>query len=628
MSANNIPCFFDNIEKITGNPAVEFVRAAVEMAAENFSYKSVFRWLKTGFTCLTPDEINILENYVLAAGIRGYSAYKKVWEKVFNTIQEDELEEINSVREKFVEATLEFAEGFKKRGASVGERTRALYRLITDNDIQVKCKALEEGFKAESDFAREGEFAQIYMKIMKLLEKLVEIMAAERASLELYKQLLDAAFEDERLGLIPQKRDQVFIGDIERSRLSDVRVLFFVGVNDGIIPKSGSDEGLLLEGERASLSKMNIKLAPDLRQKMYRQRLYLYLALTKPADRLYLFYSRVTAGGEAALPSYLINVIHEMFPLLEIEDIDKRSVKLLLETHSGREQIVSEGYKRIGDTAPDNIFLETVSTYLNNKKEAHIEALNRAAAEAIPKTTVQGTLAAELYGINKPYSASRLELFASCSFRHFLSYALKVSERDVFEFTAADIGTILHDAVRLFSDEMKRLDWKNADEATANKVADAAFMTAYMRGAAALGAGSREFDFLRLGNVNRRTAWVITQQLKRGEFIPTAFEQDFMTGGVVGIIDRIDTCKTNDVNYVRIIDYKSGIKSFDLNAFYLGTQLQLPLYMMAASELEGHKHTSLVTQAAGMYYYSMTYPHTEVSSLDEIPDENKLLSKF
>lgn len=629
FESNNIPCFLDKKQSVTGNPAVEFVRAAAEMASENFSYKSVFRLLKTGFTSFSEDEINILENYVLAARINSLSKYKQPWERTFPSIDSQELVLINAVREKFVFCVEEFADSFRKRGASVMQRTRALYKLIADNSLQEKCKAFEERFKASGDLAMAAEYSQVYRAIMDLLDKLVEILSDEKVSLELYRQLLDSAFEDIKIGIAPLNQDQVLIGDIERSRLSNIKVMFFAGLNEGIVPKAVSPaSSLIAQQERESLSNMGIRLSPDIRERMYSQRLYLYLNLTKPSERLYLSYSASDSAGSGLVPSYLIKTIKDMFPLITVADLDNREEFLKAETIRGRDGIITDGYKRLYDSCVSDSFLEIVSRYMADEEtRSAIEKLNEAVNIKLPETNIDKEDAEQLYGINKPYSASRIETFCGCRFSHFLKYALGLKERDIFEFTPADIGSILHKAAKLFCEDMYLRSWAGMAASDINAAADAAFKTAYEENYTSSGS-IREFDYVRLGHINRRNAQMIAQQVKNGSFIPSAFEQKFMFEGTHGIIDRVDVCDYNGSKYIRIIDYKSSAKDVDLTGFIYGTQIQLPLYMTAAMENERIKNKNMPVNAAGLYYYTMDYPVKEVSSLDEIVSPVDFLSEL
>ena len=75
-----------------------------------------------------------------------------------------------------------------------------------------------------------------------------------------------------------------------------------------------------------------------------------------------------------------------------------------------------------------------------------------------------------------------------------------------------------------------------------------------------------------------------------------------------GKIDRIDTCETEDQVYVKILDYKTGAKSFDMAAFYHGLQMQLVVYMEEAVRLEERKHPGKKIVPAGIFYFRMKDP--------------------
>ena len=51
------------------------------------------------------------------------------------------------------------------------------------------------------------------------------------------RELLDAGMEEARIGVIPPSLDEVMAGDIERTRLKDIRALILLGVNDSLIPE-------------------------------------------------------------------------------------------------------------------------------------------------------------------------------------------------------------------------------------------------------------------------------------------------------------------------------------------------------------------------------------------------------
>lgn len=309
-----VPYFVDEKHSVLMNPFVEFLRAAIEMVVQSFSYESVFRYLRCGLSSLDREETDAMENYVLALGIRGLKAYGETWTRGYRGIKPDEVPQRNLLREKFYAEVQPFAERMKKKDATVRERTEALYALAVQNQMQEKLEERRQQFEQQGQEAFAKEYSQIYGIVMELLDKIVEVLGDEKMTLAEYQEILEAGFAEASVGIIPPTADQVLIGDNERSRLKDIRVLFFVGVNDGLIPRHDAGGGILSEYDREELERADAKLSPTARETMYQQKFHLYRNLTKPSERLYLSFAKAGASGEAQNPSYLINEIRKLFP--------------------------------------------------------------------------------------------------------------------------------------------------------------------------------------------------------------------------------------------------------------------------------------------------------------------------
>ena len=318
-----VPYFVDEKHSVLMNPFVEFLRAAIEMVVQSFSYESVFRYLRCGLSSLDREETDAMENYVLALGIRGLKAYGETWTRGYRGIKPDEVPQRNLLREKFYAEVQPFAERMKKKDATVRERTEALYALAVQNQMQEKLEERRQQFEQQGQEAFAKEYSQIYGIVMELLDKIVEVLGEEKMTLAEYQEILEAGFAEASVGIIPPTADQVLIGDNERSRLKDIRVLFFVGVNDGLIPRHDAGGGILSEYDREELERADAKLSPTARETMYQQKFHLYRNLTKPSERLYLSFAKAGASGEAQNPSYLINEIRKLFPEIPVRDIEK-----------------------------------------------------------------------------------------------------------------------------------------------------------------------------------------------------------------------------------------------------------------------------------------------------------------
>ena len=312
-----IPCFLDNKRSILKNPFVEFIRALLEIAEQDFSYESVFRYLRSGLSGMEPEEVDLLENYVLALGVRGAKRWEERFIRSYKGLTEEELEQIDSYRARVAEDLLPFVKIQRKKAVDVRTRTTALYELIAKKGIQGRLAVFEERFRREHNQVLAKEYHQIYGILMDLLDKLVDLLGEEELTIREYTEILEAGFAEVRVGVIPPGVDQVMAGDMERTRLKDVKVLFFLGVNEGSVPKNMSRAGLLSDMEREQLRISGMELAPTAREQGYIQRFYLYLNLTKPSDQLYLSCTLLDSGGKALRPSYLMNVMKRLFPELE-----------------------------------------------------------------------------------------------------------------------------------------------------------------------------------------------------------------------------------------------------------------------------------------------------------------------
>lgn len=160
---------------------------------------------------------------------------------------------------------------------------------------------------------------------MELFDKFVSLLGEEEIALKDYCELLDAGLEEAKVGVIPPSLDQVMIGDVERTRIKNIKALFFVGANDTLLPGNTGVGGLLSECDREQFQKKEISLSPGAKEKIYIQKFYLYLNLTKPTKFLFLSWAKVSGEGKSLRPSYLIQELMRLFPDLKPVDEEEKS---------------------------------------------------------------------------------------------------------------------------------------------------------------------------------------------------------------------------------------------------------------------------------------------------------------
>ena len=603
-----IPYFLDEKHTILMNPFVEYVRAALEMAVTGFTYESVFRYLRCGISDITREETDLLENYVIALGIRGFGRWNEKWVRIYRGMEPEDIQRLNEIREKFVAETAALNEGFSGGKKTVEEFTRCLYEFIVNSHVQEKLRSMELSFKTAGDKAMEKEYAQVYGIVMNLFDKMVEILGEEKVTRQEYRQLLETGMNEAKVALIPPSMDQVVIGDMERTRLKDIRALFFVGVNEGAIPKEGNTGGMLSELERDFFAEQGIELAPGPKEQMNIQRFYLYLNVTKPRNLLCLSYSLANGKGEASGPAYLIGNLQKLFPKLMISRAEASTNPLdYLETPETSLAYFLEGLADAQHS--DDTFRELYSWYLRNDAYRPIvQRLVQASKMKKPVDFISKSAARVLYGEVSLKTATRLEKYAACAFAHFLQYGLKVTERAEYEFRAMDMGNIMHLALEQFAVEVQKrgMKWGELTEEFRNELVDLCLeKITDDYGNTILHSSARNVYMIeRTRRILRRTVWALQEQLKHSEFQPGGFEVS--AGG--GRIDRVDLWQKDDTVYVKIIDYKTGNTSFDLVALYHGLQMQLMIYLDAAMEVQKRRFPDKQIEPAGILYYNVKDP--------------------
>ena len=606
-----IPFFLDEKHSILMNPFVEYIRAALEMVTKGFSYESVFRYLRCEMSGITREEADRLENYVLALGIKGYARWSEKWVRTYRIMKDEDIQILNEYRERFVAETKVLAEGFSSGKKKVCEYCYSLYQFITGCEIQRKLKEQELSFKKMGEKALEKEYAQIYGIVMELLDRMVEILGEEEITRTEFTQLLEIGFAKSKVALIPPSMDQVLIGDMERTRLKEIKVLFFVGVNEGNIPKNTDSGGILTQMDREFFEAEGMELAPGPKELMNTQRFYLYLNLTKPSRYLCLSYYYSNGKGEPASPAYLIHSIQALYPGLQIKNAgDEEYTINSMELPGTSLECFLKGLTEGALGKGEPLYSELYNWYLKSPKYSGIvKKLVEASMTRKPVDVISKSVAKVLYGEVSPYSATRLERFSACAFAHFLQYGLTLTERAEYEFRPMDMGNIMHKVMEKFAKEVKKegLKWAVLTEEQRNELVDRLVdeVSADYGNTILKSSARNEYMIQRTKRMMRRTVWAVQEQLRQGEFEPEGVEVAFQGGR----IDRVDTMETEDGKlYVRVIDYKTGNTSFDLVSLYHGLQLQLMIYLDGALTVEKNRYKEKEVIPAGVFYYNIKDP--------------------
>ena len=634
-----IPVFMDQTRKITLNPFIEYIRSAIQIQVKNYSYESMFHYLKSGMVDMDREVIDKLENYCLAYGIKG----KKAWSSLFCSSKAEgtkgadylekqriQLEELNNARDEITKGLLILKSGKQK----VREQAAQLYEFLTRNQCQMKLKAYEEYFKEIGDRAKEKEYARIYKLVMELLEQIVELLGDETMSWEEFGQILDAGFGEIQVGIIPQEIDMVVVGDMERTRLKQVKALFFLGINDGKIPKT-SGGGIISDLDREFLAEGDFELAPTPRQQMFIQKFYLYLNVTKPSHRLYLSYAKLNTEGKSMKPSYFIDNIKKLYPALEVEKIENSHWEQLLTKSEARTYSANllAGYKQGRlDEKQESVLLALLKLLKEEEQgDDWVNDLLDSCFYSYENAAISKETAKILYGTIIHSSVSRLEKMASCAYAHFLQYGLGLKEREEYSFEAVDMGNVFHKILEIFAGKLaqKNYTWMDFPLDEGREILKNALESyAITYGNTILYATARNTYALdKMERILWRTVRILQYQLQKGKFVPKNYEISFSALEdldsvkvslsdnekmyLQGRIDRMDTYETEENLYVKVMDYKSKEQQFQLAAFYHGLQLQLVVYLNAAMELLKKQNPQKNVLPGAFVYYHVSDPMVE-----------------
>ncbi|MEY8352439.1 helicase-exonuclease AddAB subunit AddB [Lachnospiraceae bacterium 54-53] len=628
---NGIPYFLDDKKSILKNPMVELIRSAIELIRKDFSYESVFRYLRTGLIVgeEAGEKTDRLENYVIAMGIRGFKKWDSLWEGWYRGGKDLNLEELNEFREEIMGPLRGLKEAFRQEDSTVKTMTRALTELLMETGIEEKMLAFEARFREMGEFGLAKEYGQVYGLVMDLFERVAGLLGEEHVGRREYAEILDAGFSEIKVGLIPAYVDRVVVGDITRTRLDHIKVLFFVGVNDGIVPVKKEKSSLFTDREREFLGNLSMELAPTAREEGFRQRFYLYLALTKPEKELVISYGAMDGSGKSMRPSTLVGELKKLFPGLT--EVLPEKIKVPLSMREAKDRLAFS-LREYGKNGGDPGFLELFKAFL--KSEEYKEEGKKLVAAAFYSYEERGigkAAAKALYGPVISGSVTRMEQYASCAYAHFLNYGLELMERQEYELAAMDIGNLFHDSIDLWFNRMKEegRDFKNlSGEERKALVHECVVQVTEEYGNTILKSSARNAYLAgKVERITDRTVWALSEQLKKGDFTPVGFEVSFSAADDLkamrlplskeeaihlrGRIDRLDMCEDEEAVYVKIIDYKSGNTAFDLTALYYGLQLQLVVYMDAALEMEERRRPDKPVVPAGIFYYNISDPVVE-----------------
>ncbi len=669
-----IPAFIDYKAELSENPASRFVKAALNLLCAPYAQEALFAYLKTGLCGLSYEETGLIENYCLEFGARGFSGFAREFNKnrkAGNGYFWD-LDTINRIRNKVVKSFGGFyyrlAGGMQAAGqAALSGEVRAvgtaatggtqaagqaavsgkvqvagqaalsgeaqaagtaavsgeaqaaarycecLKQLLKDNRIQEQLEEMSAGFENSGELALSREYSRIYEMILGLIEKTERLIGNEKLAPREYFDIIMDGLAEIKVGIIPPALDNLIVGDLTRTRCSNAKAIFMLGVNEGQVPKTSKKPGLLTQKEREILKDGNFSLAPGTLENLYAQHFYLHMLFSKPEERLYLTYAMGTGAGESAEPSVVLDNLDNYVPDISPEIITKVPEETwkqqsLREAAETMRKFVAKKIYGNEDEKPD----ESVLRYFAENEPELLKPVFDGGFYTNRETAIDKELAQRLYGKMLSGSVSRFEKYSECAYKHFLGYGLRLEKRPEYKIEATDIGTLYHDSLERYSEKLKenKLTFRDVSDGESHRLAEESVAESLKNADSDCFQDTARNRFLlkRITDVTLKTTDVLREHVKAGAFEPAEFEYEFKSGisdhiEFKGKIDRVDIYDAGDAYYVKIIDYKSGNKEFSFKDIFLGLQLQLVAYLSEEVKAKRKKYPDRNVKPGGVYYY-------------------------
>ncbi len=653
-----IPVFVDERRELLSHPVILMFFSLFRLLSGGFAMQDVIAYAKSGYSGLCAEEADRLENFALTGHIE-----KKDWldddrflkraDMVFD--REEDLsetdhelaEEMLSIKTRLLAPVLRLKEAFvAERKASA--RVAALFDFFEEINLRASIAEQIELFEKRGERRLAEEYAEVYELLLSSLEQMALCFGDAAIGIQRMYAVLEAGFNGQSMGVIPTAADQVFLGDVNRSLVKNVKRVFVVGAIDGAFPASVPSEGILTDAERICLNARGLELAPDTKKMAFDNQFLVYQAIHISTEKVFVSYPVADMEGKGLRPSSLVLRLRKLFPELSQESDLLDAVTDAKKTVASRQSAYHYLLETMGKDGSDGNqeMLREVLSETEEYREKLVLAEKYCnycgKAKNLSKQNVYALYGTELRG-----SVSRFEKYVACPFSYFIRFGLKAKERKVLKIDVPDIGTFLHNAIEAFSIEMQKSgkSYRNITRKECEEMVDALISAMLQDNFLSRLYSQKKMQVLteRLKKTLMKSVWVICEHIKRGEFEPCAYEVAFDEKGemeplkillptgesltIIGRIDRIDSYSDGANLYVRIIDYKSGNKEFKLSDVYQKLSLQLAVYLTVACETK-NKIFGEQPKPAGMFYFRLTDPVVDASAGNREEAEEEILKKY
>lgn len=652
FAEHGINLFLDQPRDILHNPLISLVLNLLRIANSKLLSNYIISFLKSGFSDLTRDEIEKLENYAKKYKINGNMWLKDFYKIDKNSKTEIPLADINRLRERAVAPIIVFREKMKNLNTAT-QKIKALYSFIS-SDLNILEKIDKKiNLQEKSGLTEQAqENAQIWNIMLKLFEQFALILGDDDISNESMEEILKAGFSSLEIGMIPASSDLVLIGSMQRSRIGKIRCLVVLSANDGILPFSATSDSIITNDEKNLIFQdMGLEIGELNSSKLLEENLAIYRMLTSPKEELFMCFQETSLKGDSLKPSQVFLRLCDIFKNNKVS-----SDAFAFKHPFGIPLVPSRSLRHIGSKLRSEKKLSSaeklVLSWHAKNNSSYYKAFVAGIKFNVNAKRLNTSDTKTLYSIDTSLklSPSRLERYAKCPFAYFIEYGIRPDKQSAYELSGRDFGDIYHEAAqhvseRLSSDKNPISSasslWQTISPEDLNALIEQIVseeISSYQNGML-FDENYGEYKRLRIIEVCKQVIHAICKQVRLGKIdsmlcevkfgnskdamlSPINIDSDFPIT-IEGKIDRIDIIKGSEHDYCKVIDYKSGNTSFDKEAVAAGFQLQLPIYLKAAASASEN------TKAGGMFYFKFANATISLANGDSVSSlDDDLQKKF
>ncbi len=622
LNSYDIPFFMDTPAHVLSKPLMKLISACFDCVISSFNKDAVLSVIKSGLTAVDTVDASLFENYLFTWSLSGsklhseFTANPRGFADEFTTEDMLELSRIEEVRKFIVEPLVRFRENIKDAAAQV--ISKELYALMLSLGADKRIIALCDSLEKENEYQLSEEQLRLWQIFIEALDRTIKVIGDRKVSVSRYAELLNLQFSSVMLAFIPKAIDQITVGDIERLRLGDKKVVFVIGAIEGEFPLTLGDSGIFTGDERKTLTEAGFLPDKSLEIQSTREKYLCYYALTAGSQKLFVSFPATNLSGSSNIPSVIITELQALIKGLEV--YPSASVKALDRVWAAKPSFRLYAGRARG---ADELTAGLREYYSENENyTAPTEALSRALTRE-PFKIKSSENAQRLFGKDMKLSASQVEKYHLCRFMYFCTYGLRLRERRTAQIDAMEYGSFVHYILECFIKKYNKEAFCSlTDEEIMHDV------KSIMKDYADLHLGGTEdktdrflYLYTRVSNSAFHLIRHIISEFSQSRFSPVAFELDIgndvpaytltlPTGQTVtirGFVDRADIMHKDGRAYIRIVDYKTGTKLFDLSDIMYGLNLQMLIYMSVLSR-SGSEYFGTEVVPAGVLYMPAVVP--------------------